>query len=159
MTRQLSPIARKVQDALETRGFNSPVVELTDTTRTAQDAANALGCRLEQIVKSLVFKGKKTGNPVLVIASGANRVNTKTIAKLVDERVQMADPDFVLETTGFAVGGVPPLAHANPLKTFVDEDLLQLTELWAAAGTPNAMFKLTPQDLLNLTGGQVVSIT
>jgi Cys-tRNA(Pro) deacylase len=156
---KLSPIARKVQDALAAHGLNSPVVELTDTTRTAQDAANALGCRLEQIVKSLVFKGKKTGQPVLVIASGANRVNTKAIAKLIDERVQMAAPEFVLETTGFAIGGVPPLAHANPLKTFIDEDLLQLAELWAAAGTSHAMFKLTPHDLLDLTGGQVVSIT
>lgn len=159
MTQELSSSALKVQQALKARGMNAQVIEMQDTTRTAQDAAGALGCRVEQIVKSLVFQGKKTGRPILVVASGANRVNTKSIARRIDERLKMADPDFVRKFTGFAIGGVPPLAHENPLETFIDQDLLLHDEVWAAAGTPNAMFKLTPRELQDITGGQVIDIT
>jgi len=158
MSNKLSSSARRVQDALKNHGLSCQVVEMRETTRSAMDAAQAVGCEVGQIVKSLVFKGKQTQKPILVVASGANRVNVKKIGKLVSESLKMADPDFVREKTGFAIGGVPPLDHPHPLETFVDEDLFQYEEIWAAAGNPNAMFKLTPDDLKKITGGQVISV-
>ena len=159
MTDNLSASARKVQQVLEARGLGCQVVEMAETTRSAKDAARAVGCRVEQIVKSLVFKGKISHNAVLVVASGVNRVNEEKIAERVGEPVEMPDADFVREKTGFAIGGVPPIAHTNPLETFIDEDLLNYEEIWAAAGTPRAVFKLTPEDLRKITGGKVIKVT
>ena len=156
--KELSSSAQKAQDALNTLGFSSQVVELPDSTRTAKEAAQAIGCRVEQIVKSLIFRGKQSNRPVLVVASGTNRVNEKRLDVLADEPMEKADADFVRQRTGFVVGGVPPLGHAERLETFIDEDLLQYGEIWAAAGTPFAVFQLTPVDLKVMTGGQVVSI-
>jgi prolyl-tRNA editing enzyme YbaK/EbsC (Cys-tRNA(Pro) deacylase) len=158
MSQELSASAQKVQDVLRERGFTSQVVELSDSTRTAKDAAQAIGCRVEQIVKSLIFKGKQTSKPILVVASGQNRVNEKRLGELAGEPIARADADFVRQRTGFAVGGVPPVGHKEPLTTFIDEDLLQFSEIWAAAGTPFAVFQLTPAALQSMTGGQVVSI-
>jgi prolyl-tRNA editing enzyme YbaK/EbsC (Cys-tRNA(Pro) deacylase) len=158
MSQELSASAQKVQDVLRERGFTSQVVELSDSTRTAKDAAQAIGCRVEQIVKSLIFKGKQTSKPILVVASGQNRVNEKRLGELAGEPIARADADFVRQRTGFAVGGVPPVGHKEPLTTFIDEDLLQFSEIWAAAGTPFAVFQLTPAELQSMTGGQVVSI-
>ncbi len=158
MPQPLSPNALKVQDALKVQGLVCPIVELRETTRSAMDAAIALGCRVEQIVKSLVFKTKKTLRPILVVASGANRVNLKTLGELLAEPVKMADAGFVREMTGFDIGGVPPLGHPHSLITFIDEDLLLYDEIWAAAGTPNAMFKLTPNDLKKITAGKIISV-
>lgn len=158
MSKELSNSAQKVQDLLKNRGFASRVVELSDSTRTAKEAAQAIGCEVEQIVKSLVFKGKHSHNPLLVVASGTNRVNEQQISKLVGEPIEKADANFVRQRTGFVVGGVPPLGHSEPLQTLIDEDLLQYKEIWAAAGTPHAVFQLTPADLQAMTGGQVVSI-
>ncbi|GHO96764.1 prolyl-tRNA editing protein [Reticulibacter mediterranei] len=159
MINDLSNSARKVQEALNARGFSSQVVELPDSTRTAKEAAQAIGCRVEQIVKSLIFKGKQSSKPILVVASGTNRVNEKQLAQLAGEPITKADADFVRQHTGFAVGGVPPLGHLEPIETFIDEDLLLYDEIWAAAGTPFAVFKLTPADLQTMTGGETVSIT
>jgi prolyl-tRNA editing enzyme YbaK/EbsC (Cys-tRNA(Pro) deacylase) len=150
--------AQKVQQALAALGFDLQVVELPDSTRTAVEAAQAVGCQVGQIVKSLVFKGKRSERPVLVVASGVNRVNEKAIEALIGEPLGKADAEFVRAHTGFAIGGVPPVGHTEPLLTFVDEDLLQYGEIWAAAGTPNAVFRLTPPDLVRMTGGQVVKI-
>lgn len=158
MANDLSNSARKVQEALNARGFSSQVVELPDSTRTAKEAAQAIGCGVEQIVKSLIFKGKQSNKPILVVASGTNRVNEKRLGQLAGEPITKADADFVRQHTGFAVGGVPPLGHAEPIKTFIDEDLLLYDEIWAAAGTPFAVFKLTPADLQMMTGGETVSI-
>jgi len=158
MSNKLSSSARRVQDALKNNGLSCRVVEMRETTRSAMDAAQAVGCEVGQIVKSLVFKGKQTQKPILVVASGANRVNVKKIGKLVLESIKMADPDFVREKTGFSIGGVPPLGHPHPLETFIDKDLLNYDEIWAAAGNPSAMFKLTPDDLKKITGGQVISV-
>ncbi len=154
----LSPGAHKVQEALEALGFPHQVVELPHTTRSAAEAAQAIGCRVEQIAKSLVFRGQHTHRPILVIASGPNRVNEGKIGELVSEPIGKADADFVRQRTGFVIGGVPPLAHLEPLETFIDEDLLQYEEIWAAAGNPNAVFRLTPADLIKMTGGRVVSV-
>ncbi len=159
MSDTLSTSARKVQHVLDAFGLACQVVEMTKTTRSAKDAAQAVGCRVEQIVKSLVFKGKQTNKAILVVASGVNRVSEEKLAEYVSEAVEMPDADFVRQYTGFVIGGVPPVGHANPLETFIDEDLLRYEEIWAAAGTPRAVFKLTPGDLQKITGGRVVSIS
>jgi len=147
-----------VQDALKALGFINQVMELQTTTRTSADAAQAVGCRVEQIAKSIVFRGGQTNQPILVIASGANRVNEKKIETLISEPMGKADADFVRQRTGFVIGGVPPVGHLEKIQIFIDEDLLNYEEIWAAAGTPNAVFKLTPSDLIKMTGGRVVAI-
>lgn len=154
----LSSSARRVQEALEALGFPCRVVEMPETTRSAAEAARAIGCRVEQIAKSLVFKAARTGRPILVIASGGNRVDERRLAALVGEPVEKADAEFVRQRTGFGIGGVPPIGHLEPLATFIDEDLLRHAEIWAAAGSPNAVFRLAPEDLRKMTGGQVASI-
>ncbi|HEX9028826.1 MAG TPA: YbaK/EbsC family protein, partial [Anaerolineales bacterium] len=127
-------------------------------TRTAVEAAQAIGCQVGQIVKSLVFKAKRSQRPILVVASGSNRVNEKAVEAMLGEPLGKADADFVRQHTGFVIGGVPPVGHAEALETFVDEDLLQYDEIWAAAGTPNAVFRLKPDDLLTMTHGRVLQI-
>jgi prolyl-tRNA editing enzyme YbaK/EbsC (Cys-tRNA(Pro) deacylase) len=156
---ELSADARRVQEALAAKGLDCKVLEMPATTRTAQEAATAIGCRLEQIAKSLVFKTRQTIRPILVIASGKNRVNEKRLAELIGEPVDKADPDFVRERTGFAIGGVPPVAHSQALQTWIDQDLMTLPEIWAAAGTAHAVFALTPADLVKITGGACSQVT
>jgi len=154
----LKPSAQKVQDALAARGFTNAVVELPDSTRSAAEAAAAVGCEVTQIVKSLVFRAQETGRAVLVLASGAHRVDEKRIAELVGEPIGKADAGFVREQTGYAIGGVPPVGHAREPVTLVDEDLLRLERIWAAAGHPNAVFGLTPPELVAMTGGRVARV-
>ena len=158
MSSKISSSARKVQEALIEYGVSCQVVEMPQSTRTADDAARAAGCQVGQIVKALIFKGKETHQPILVAASGANRVNEKKIANLISEPLAKADAEFVREKTGFAIGGVPPVGHVQRIRIFIDEDLLQYDEIWAAAGTPKAIFKLTPQELQEITEGQVISV-
>jgi prolyl-tRNA editing enzyme YbaK/EbsC (Cys-tRNA(Pro) deacylase) len=158
MTQQLSSSARKVQKALQELGMSLEVVELPGSTRTAIDAAQAVGCQVGQIVKSLIFKAKKSQRPILVLASGPNRVDERRIEELIEEPLGKADADFVRIHTGFVIGGVPPVAHLENLETFIDEDLLTYEELWAAAGTPHAVFRLSPLELVRMTSGKVVRI-
>jgi len=158
MRAKLKASAQRVQDALQHHGLSCEVVQMQETTRSAKDAARAVGCEVGQIAKSLVFKGTQSQQPVLVITSGANRVNEKTIAQNLAESIKMADPEFVRETTGFAIGGVPPAGHRQPLKIIIDEDLLRYEEIWAAAGTPHAVFKLTPDQLIMITNGTVICV-
>ncbi|MEA4907600.1 MAG: YbaK/EbsC family protein [Chloroflexi bacterium] len=155
MTTELSPSAQRVQQALQKLGMPLEVVELPDSTRTAVEAAQAIGCQVQQIAKSLIFKGKHSGSPVLIIASGTNRVNEKRVAELLGEPIEKANADFVLQHTGFAIGGIPPVGLAENMTTLIDEDLLQLNEIWAAAGTPHAVFRLIPANLEQMTGGRV----
>ena len=155
----LKPSAQKVQDALTARGFANQVVELPDSTRTAAEAAAAVNCTVGQIAKSLVFVTKTTNRPLLVIASGSNRVNEKTLQTLVGEKIVRPDADTVRAVTGFVIGGVPPLGHAQPLTTYIDRDLLQYAGIWAAAGHPNAVFALTPADLVAMTQGTLIDVT
>lgn len=159
MSTRLSPAAQKVQEALRARGFAYEVVESSQPTRTAADAAKLVGADVARIAKSLVFRTKTSGRPILVIASGANQVNEFRIGMYLKEPVEKAPAALVHKATGFAVGGVPPLGHATALETFIDEDLLKYQEIWAAGGTPNALFKLTPADLKAMTGGRVVRVT
>ena len=155
----LSSTALKVQQALNAIGMQLEVIELPDSTRTSQEAAQALGCQVGQIAKSIIFQALTSHRPILVIASGSNRVNEKVMTGLIGEVIGKADADFVRSRTGFVIGGVPPLGHAECLETFIDQDLLQYREIWAAAGTPHAVFRLTPDDLLQMTGGLVIKVT
>jgi prolyl-tRNA editing enzyme YbaK/EbsC (Cys-tRNA(Pro) deacylase) len=158
MSHELSASAKKVQSALHALGLDLQVVELPGSTRTAQEAAQAVGCEVGQIVKSLVFKAKRSGKPVLVVASGANRVDERRVEALLGEPLGKADADFVRLHTGFVIGGVPPVGHTEKLDTYIDQDLLQYELIWAAAGTPHAVFRLTPADLVRMTGGTVAQI-
>ncbi|MBM4323421.1 MAG: YbaK/EbsC family protein [Deltaproteobacteria bacterium] len=158
MSNSLSPSVQKVQDALKALGFPNDVMELQSTTRTSAEAAQAVGCQVEQIAKSIVFRARQTDKPILVIASGGNRVNEKRIEELISEPPGKADANFVRQKTGFVIGGVPPVGHLEKLEIFIDEDLLKYEEIWAAAGTPHAVFKLIPSDLIKMTGGRVISI-
>lgn len=155
----LSSHANQVQEALLAIGLKLDVIELPDLTRTSLEAAQALGCQVSQIAKSLVFQALTSHRPILVIASGSNRVDEKRMAGLVGEEIGKADADFVRNHTGFTIGGVPPLGHTEQLETFIDQDLLKFGEIWAAAGTPHAVFRLTPNDLLRMTAGKVVQVT
>lgn len=158
MSDELSASAQRFQDILKQRGFAHQVIELPASTRTAREAAQAVGCQPGQIVKSLVFKALQSQTPLLVLASGPNRVDEQRLSELAGEPIGKADADFVRQWTGFAVGGVPPLGHKEPVAAFIDETLLEYETLWAAAGTPHAVFELTPADLQAMTDGRVVSI-
>lgn len=154
----LKPSAQRVQDALRAAGFSNAVVELPDSARTAAEAAAAIGCEVAQIVKSLVFEARPSGRPVLVAASGSRRVDEAAVASIVGELIARASADFVRDQTGFAIGGVPPIGHARPLVSLVDETLLAYERIWAAAGHPNAVFALTPAELVRMTGGRVARV-
>ncbi len=154
----LSKSAQIVQNALAQKGLSLNVIELSATTRTAQDAATAVGCSVSQIVKSLVFRVDATQQPLLLLVSGSNRVNEKVIEQHLGHQISRPDADYVREVTGFAIGGIPPVGHTQPIKTLIDQDLLHHDTVWAAAGTPNAIFKLKASDLQNLTNGTVVSV-
>lgn len=157
MAKPLSAAARRIQDLLAARGLPHEVVEFEQTTRSAADAAAAIGCTVAQIAKSILFKAA-SGVPVLVIASGPNRVDEAKVAAALGEAIGKADADFVRAATGFAIGGVPPLGHAQPPRTLIDSDLLALPTIWAAAGTPNAVFQLTPAELVAMTNGKVADV-
>ena len=154
----LSPSAQKIQDLLNSLGYSYTVIEHAESTRTAQEAADRAGCELGQIVKSLIFMGKESKKPILVLTSGANRVDEKLISQYAGESIGRADANFVRDVTGFAIGGVPPIGHAQKMETYLDEDFLQYQTIWAAAGTPNAIFELKTDDLQKMTGGKVVKI-
>jgi prolyl-tRNA editing enzyme YbaK/EbsC (Cys-tRNA(Pro) deacylase) len=154
----LSPSAQKFQDFLQGLGVNLSVVEYVESARTAQDAADRIGCQLGQIVKSLVFKGTTSGKGILVLTSGANRVNESKISRLLGESITRPDADFVRELTGFSIGSVPPFGHLRVMDTFIDEDLLQYPAVWASGGAPNAVFMLSPADLVNLSLGKVIVV-
>ena len=154
----LRPAAARVKEILRQQGLEAEVVEFAESTRTSAEAAAQVGCSLAQIAKSLVFRAKGSGRPVLVIASGANRVDEKAVEALLGEKIGKADADFVRDKTGYAIGGVAPVGHAVPPATFIDEDLLTFDAVWAAAGTPFAVFRLAPAELQRLTGGRVAMI-
>lgn len=135
--------------------LNKEILEFPKETRTATEAASAIGCSVDQIAKSIVFKSAQEA--ILVIASGKNRVDEEKVSRLVGNKIEKADADFVRKKTGFVIGGVPPFGHPSKLPTFIDEDLFMFKEVWAAAGYPNAVFKLTPQQLLKVTEAKVVS--
>jgi prolyl-tRNA editing enzyme YbaK/EbsC (Cys-tRNA(Pro) deacylase) len=154
----LSPSAQKIQDQIRSLGYDYTVIEHTDSTRTAQEAADRAGCELGQIVKSLIFKGKDSGKPILILTSGANRVDEQRISEYAGEAIGRADADFVRAVTGFAIGGVPPFGHVQKLETYFDEDFLKYETIWAAAGTPNAIFEVKTADLQKITDAKVARV-
>jgi prolyl-tRNA editing enzyme YbaK/EbsC (Cys-tRNA(Pro) deacylase) len=147
---------QRVADALAQLGIHADIIEFLESTRTAEAAAAAVGCTVGQIVKSLVFM--VDGRPVLALVSGVNRVDTGLLAAVSGGQIARANADAVREATGFSIGGVPPVGHATPLNTYLDRDLLQYERVWAAAGTPNAVFAITPGDLQRITGATVADI-
>lgn len=149
------PSALRVQATL---GERFRVVEFEESTKTAADAAAAIGCSIAQIAKSIIFRAEASGRAVLVIASGVNRVDEKKVTALLEEKIGRADADFVRASTGFAIGGVPPVGHSQPPVVFIDRDLKALGTLWAAGGTPNTVFELSWDDLVSLTKGQVADV-
>ena len=150
-----APSALRVQAAL---GDAFEVLEFEESTRTAADAAAAIGCTVAQIAKSMIFRAAESDRPVLVITSGSVRVDANKVASLLGEGVKRASPEFVRDNTGYAIGGVPPVAHRVEPIVLIDENLFNLECLWAAAGTPNAVFRLLPDDLSRLTAGVVADI-
>ncbi|MBM3534528.1 MAG: YbaK/EbsC family protein [Alphaproteobacteria bacterium] len=153
----LKPAAQRVEDLLAAQGMARRVVEFPESTRSSAEAAAAIGCALAQIAKSLVFKAA-SGRPVLVVASGVNRIDEKKIKAAIGQKIGRADADYVRERTGYAIGGVAPLGHAQPSIVLIDRDLLALDPIWAAAGTPNAVFRLSPGELVRISGGEVADV-
>jgi len=159
MEPKLSGSAKRVQDFLFAKGFSFEVKELPGSTRTAQEAADSIGCEVAQIAKSLVFSEKETGLPVLVIASGSNRVDLAKIEKTTGLKLGKADGKYVKERVGYAIGGIPPVGHDESLETILDTDLKKYEVIWAAAGTPFAVFQLKPADLESLTNGRWIDLS
>ena len=155
----LPAAAQRVQDAADTLGLGITVRIMGEVTRTAEEAAAACGCTVGQIVKSLIFRGKETGTPILLLVSGVNRVNEKAMAARLGEAIVRPAAAFVREATGFAIGGIPPFGHLSPLVPRLDADLLQYETVWAAAGTPNAIFEVRPAALRDATGALVMQVT
>jgi len=159
MLQSLTGSARKVQDTLTAHGVELKVVKVAESTRTAVEAAAAIGCEVKQIAKSLIFKTVDTTEAVLVVACGSNRIDEKKVSNIIGHPIGKANADFVMEKTGFAIGGIPPVGHKEKIPyVLIDKDLLELSEIWAAAGSPFAVFCLTPAQLVELTAGQVETV-
>jgi prolyl-tRNA editing enzyme YbaK/EbsC (Cys-tRNA(Pro) deacylase) len=158
MSKQLTGSAKKVQDFLMDNGFSCTVKELPDSTRTAEEAAKAIGCEVAQIAKSLIFIDKISGNPILIIASGVNQVDIKKIEKSTGLHLIKADGKFVKERVGFAIGGVPPVGHHEKIVTYLDPSLMDYEWIWAAAGTPFAVFRLSSNEIQKMTDGKFIEL-
>jgi 2-haloalkanoic acid dehalogenase type II len=152
------PSARKVDEALRSLGLTGRVRELPESARTAEEAARALGCEVRQIVKTLVFRRPSSGNPLLALVAGDHRLDERWIEHRLGERWERVEAEDARSLTGYAIGGVPPIGHPRPLPTYVDYDLLEQRELWAAAGHPHAVCRLAPDELLRITGGHAVPV-
>jgi prolyl-tRNA editing enzyme YbaK/EbsC (Cys-tRNA(Pro) deacylase) len=148
------PTALRTAQLLLDAGIATRVVEFEQPTRTSAEAAAAIGCTVAEIAKSVVFRGKSSGQAVVVVASGENRVSEVKVAALVGEPLGRADAEFVRASTGYAIGGVAPLGHAQPSKLVLDEDLRRFDTVWAAAGTPFSVFPIAPDQLSGLTGAR-----
>ena len=154
----LPPSAQRVQDAADALGLDVQVREMVQPTRTAEEAAAACGVTVGQIVKSLVFLGATSGKPFLLLVSGANRVNEKSVAAHLGENLKRPDADAVRALTGYAIGGIPPFGHDTKLATYMDRDLMQYDVIWAAAGTPKAVFRTEPAKLRDAAGAAVIDV-
>ena len=155
---ELPPSARRVQDAADALGLDIAVAEMAQPTRTADEAAAACGVTVGQIVKSLVFLGSDTGKPYLMLVSGANRVNEKGVAAHLGENLKRPDADAVRALTGYAIGGIPPFGHDTAMATYMDVDLMQYDVIWAAAGTPKAVFRTEPARLRDAARAMVIDV-
>ncbi|MBI9048850.1 MAG: YbaK/EbsC family protein [Anaerolineaceae bacterium] len=154
----MHPSSERVYRALTDMGFEGEILELQESTRTAVEAAEAAGCELGQIVKSLIFKLEPAGEAVLVLVSGANRVHEKRLGRLLGGKLKRAEADFVREVTGYAIGGIPPVAHVEGIRTYLDEDLQQYEFVWAAGGTAHAIFQISVKQLVEMTNCNIVCV-
>ena len=152
------PGVERVRAALAAAGVDAQIVELSTAARTARAAAEQIGCSVAQIANSLVFRCAQTGAPLLIMTSGTNRVDLGRVAALVGESVDKAGAEFVRAATGFVIGGVAPIGHAAEIRTLIDRDLLQYPEIWAAGGHPHTVFRLTPAELVRISGGTVAEV-
>lgn len=158
MTEELPPSCRRVADAATALGASIGIRVMDASTRTAADAASAVGCTVSQIVKSLIFRDPQTGEPLLFLVSGPNRLDEKLVSKALGIAIARADADFVREKTGYAIGGVPPFGHATPMRPFMDEDLMAHETVYAAAGTPLSLFAIAPDELARVTAARVMAV-
>ena len=156
MAKQMKQSVQRVADALHAAGITAEIVELSDSTRTAEEAAAAIGTSVPKIVKSLVFLAD--GAPIIALVSGSNRLDTDRLGAALGRTISRADAATVRAATGFAIGGVPPLGHATELDVLIDRDLLQYDVVWAAAGTPHAVFPIAPDALVGATNGRVIDL-
>ena len=155
----LSSSEQRVADALARHGLGTAVTILATPATTAQMAAEAIGVEVARIVKSLIFRGTDSGTPCLLLVSGANRVHEKRTGRQLGEKLERADVDFVRAITGFPIGGVSPLGHPAPIRTVIDQTLFDFDTVWAAAGTPRAVFETTPIDLQRCTQAVRMDVT
>lgn len=155
----LTNAEHRVADAIAQHNLPGKVTVLTELATTAQMAADALNVEVGQIVKSLCFMGKDSGEPIFLLVSGANRVHERRVGKLIGEKLVRADADFVKQHTGFSIGGVSPFGHPTPLSTWIDEHLFTYETIWAAAGNPRSVFEITPDDLMRTTGATRIDVT
>jgi prolyl-tRNA editing enzyme YbaK/EbsC (Cys-tRNA(Pro) deacylase) len=155
---RLPKSAQKVASRAEELGLSVHIVEIAASTRTADEAAAVCGCRVGQIVKSLVFRGRTTGRALLILVSGDNRVDIKCVAGDIGEPVERPEADWVRAETGYAIGGIPPFGHDRPLATFMDRALIAHTTVWAAAGTPNCVMAIDPARLATVTRARVIDV-
>ena len=147
----------RVRESLRAAGLADTITVMPKATHTAQAAADALGCDVGEIAKSIIFRAED-GRAVLVITCGRNRVDDKKVSAKLGQKVGKADAEFVRAQTGFVIGGVSPVAHASPPLTLMDEDLLRYAAIWPAAGHPNSMFRISPQDLARVTGAEIIDV-
>ena len=159
MPEELPRACQAVANAAAKAGLAIEIHVLAQSSRTAEEAAAACGTTVARIVKSLVFRGKGSGRPILLLVSGANRVRENHVGRLVGEKIVRPDADFVRQVTGFAIGGIPPFGHAEPPATFIDEDLMAHDTVWAAAGTPNSVFEITPAELQRACDAKLIAVT
>lgn len=154
----LNDNSQKIQNFLDKLGLPIEIKEFSESTKTSIDAAKAIGCDVSQIAKSILFRTAETKRPILVIASGSNRINEKSIERKIKEVIKKADAEFVKDKTGFSIGGVAPFGYDNKIQIFIDKDLMNYDKIWAAAGTPHSVFSLKPEQLLKISKGEIIDI-
>ena len=156
---EIKEATQRVAAAAAAAGLDVEIVRHGQSTRTAEEAAAACGCAVGQIVKSLVFRGATSGQPVLLLVAGSNRVDETAVQAVIGEALVRPDARYVRDVTGYAIGGIPPLGHPTPLATWLDQDLLAHPSVWAAAGTPDSVFRVAPAALASATGARVLKVT
>jgi prolyl-tRNA editing enzyme YbaK/EbsC (Cys-tRNA(Pro) deacylase) len=158
MSDKLPKSAQKVADRAAALGLNVRIVAMPASTRSAEEAAAACGCQIGRIVKSLVFRGRTSCRPLLILVSGDNRVDVKLVADVIGEAIERPDAAWVRAETGYAIGGIPPFGHDRPLATFMDRDLIAHATVWAAAGTPDSVMEVDVDQLASATGARIIDV-
>ncbi len=155
----MSKSLKRVRRALEEAGLAVEILEMAEGTRTAADAASAAGCEIDQIVKSIIFRGEADGRAVLFLTAGGNQVDAAKASALAGEALGKADAALIRAQTGFAIGGVAPIGHLSPIRAFFDPRLMDFHKIWAAAGTPRHVFAAEPHEIQQISGAEVADFT